>query len=109
MMAMIRMETGNITDWVSFHSTCREAFGFPEFYGNNKDAFIDCLTYIDERDGMSNIVLGNGEMLKIELKSGVDFRERLPEIYQWLIDAIAEVNDWFIDEGKPKKISLVTM
>ncbi len=105
-MAIVGIETGQITDWASFHATCKEAFGFPEFYGNNINAFIDCLTYIDEGEGMSNIVLGEGETLRIELKSGVKFRERLPEIYQWLNDAIAAVNERFIEEEKPEKIFL---
>ena len=35
-----------ITDWTSFHEQCRRAFGFPEFYANTMDAWVDCLSYL---------------------------------------------------------------
>jgi RNAse (barnase) inhibitor barstar len=47
-MAIVRIDGTKITDWASFHIVCKEAFGFPSFYGENMDAFIDCLTYIDK-------------------------------------------------------------
>src|SRR5688500_6788414 len=106
-MATVRIDGDRITDWASFHSTCKEAFGFPEFYGNNMNAFIDCLTYIDEGDGMSNIVLGNGETLTIELQSGTALRDRVPDIYEGLDEAVAFVNDRFLEEGKSEKIKIV--
>jgi hypothetical protein len=56
-MATVRLDASLITDWNSFHTTCRETFGFPEFYGMNMNAWIDCLTYLDEGDGMSQFHL----------------------------------------------------
>lgn len=37
-MAVVQLDTKLITDWASFHFVCKEAFGFPEFYGMNMDA-----------------------------------------------------------------------
>jgi RNAse (barnase) inhibitor barstar len=39
-MAFVKINTKQITDWASFHQVCKEAFGFPDFYGNNMNAWI---------------------------------------------------------------------
>ena len=62
-MAIVRLNTEQITDWASFHQVCKEAFGFPDFYGANMNAWIDCLTYLTEGDGMTRFVLSEDEML----------------------------------------------
>jgi len=33
-----------ITDWASFHDVFMHTLGFPDFYGRNMDAWIDCMT-----------------------------------------------------------------
>ena len=108
-MARVRIDSEKIDDWTSFHSVCKEVFGFPSFYGMSLNAFIDCLTYIDEGDGMSNVILGPDELLQIELCSGNDLRARQPEIYQGLADAVRAVNQRFVEDGKSEKIELVTL
>ncbi len=43
-----------LKDWDSFHQEFARVFGFPEFYGNNMDAWIDCMSWLsDPEDGMS--------------------------------------------------------
>ena len=64
-MAEVTLDTTRIHDWHSFHRVCAETFGFPDFYGQNMNAWIDCLTYIREGDGMSNFVLCDSEQLSI--------------------------------------------
>lgn len=56
-MATVRLNTNQITDWASFHLVCKEAFGFPEFYGANMNAWIDCMSYLTEEDGMTRFKL----------------------------------------------------
>jgi RNAse (barnase) inhibitor barstar len=108
-MAVVRIDSEKIVDWTSFHSVCKEAFGFPPFYGMNLDALIDCLSYIDEGDEMSNIFLTAGESLRIELLSADNFRTRLPEISSGLVGAIEAVNQRFVEHDKPEKIELVKL
>jgi len=43
-----RIETKKITDWDSFYSVFAEAMCFPNFYGRNMNAWIDCMTYFDD-------------------------------------------------------------
>ncbi|WP_161883865.1 barstar family protein [Deinococcus alpinitundrae] len=64
-MAKVTLDTSRIRDWESFHDVSVQTFGFPDFYGRNMDAWIDCLTYLDEGDGMSIVVLGTDELLHI--------------------------------------------
>lgn len=108
-MATARLNTESITDWQSFHELCREVFGFPDFYGMNMDAWIDCLTYLDEGDGMSRFHLATGEMLHIEVTDTESFNSRLPEIFAALVECSASVNKRYIDAGKPPVLSLIFM
>ena len=105
-MVVVRIDGAKITVWASFHLVCKEAFGFPSFYGGNMDAFNDCLTYIDEGDGMSQIKLSEDETLTIEVTDSGDFKKRLPEIARALFTAIEHLNDRFAERGKEPRIAL---
>jgi len=70
----------SISDWQSFHEACRKAFGFPDFYGMNMGAWVDCLFYLDEDAGMTRFNLAEGEMLHIEISATESFNRRLPEV-----------------------------
>ncbi len=106
-MATTRLNTESISDWQSFHQVCREAFTFPDFYGMNMNAWIDCLTYLDKGDGMSRFHLVEGEMLNIEVSDTNSFSVRLPEIFDALIKCSASVNQRYIEVGKSPMLSLV--
>ena len=79
-----------ITGWDSFHDTFAKELGFPEFYGRNINAWIDCLTY--ENDGMTAYPVPPGDILTLQLLDCREFRARCPEIYEALIDCTAFVN-----------------
>ena len=91
-MAEASLNTEDIGDWISFHRKCKEVFGFPDFYGENMDAWIDCLSYLDEGDGMSRFHLNKGEMLLIEITDTKHFKDRVPEIFDALVECSALVN-----------------
>jgi len=91
-MAKARINTKQIKDWKSFHQLCKEELGFPDFYGMNMDAWIDCLSYLDDGDGMSRFNLAKGEILLIEISDTEDFNSRLPEIFDALVECSAFVN-----------------
>ncbi|MEE3664884.1 barstar family protein [Brenneria sp. g21c3] len=53
-----------------FHNEMKSIFGFPDFYGKNTHALIDCLTslrYPD--DGMTTITLKKDETLLLEVNN----------------------------------------
>ena len=52
------------------HSLLKKAFGFPDFYGKNVNALIDCLSSLRyPEDGMTAIVLKKDETLNITVRS----------------------------------------
>jgi RNAse (barnase) inhibitor barstar len=106
-MASVRLNTGQITDWESFHEVCKAEMGFPDFYGMNLDAWIDCLSYLDEDAGMTRFRLVENEMLQIEITDTEDFKSRLPEIFDALVECAAFVNQRYIENGKTPPISIV--
>ena len=91
-MPIIDVPVSRITDWDSFHDTFAATLGFPDFYGRNLDAWIDCLTYRDEDDGMAAVVVEPGDVLTLQLDEGRAFAERCPEQYAALIECAAFVN-----------------
>ena len=105
-MAVVRIFTYRITDWASFHLECKEVFGFPEFYGMNLNAWIDCLTYLDEGDGMSKFHLDEQEKLIVEVIDSTDFKSRLPEVFEGFVESTNFVNQRYVDDGKLPKVIL---
>jgi len=106
-MAKVRLNTKQIEDWKSFHQLCKCEFGFPDFYGANMDAWIDCLSYFTEPEEMSRFILKKGELLHIEISDTEDFNTRLPEIFDALVECSAFVNRRFVENGEPPVLSLV--
>ena len=106
-MAMVRIKSQAITDWQSFHNIFKREMGFPDFYGMNMNAWIDCLTYLDEGDGMSRFQLSEGEMLHIEITETEDFKARVPEVFDALVECSAAVNRRYTEAGKMPMLSLI--
>src|SRR5262249_33880247 len=44
MKPIIRIDCRRIVDWDSFHSNFAEALSFPDYYGRNMNACIDCVS-----------------------------------------------------------------
>jgi RNAse (barnase) inhibitor barstar len=87
---VVEVPMSQITDWDSFHDTFTATLGFPNFYGRNMNAWVDCLTYED--DGMNAFPVESGDVLTLQLRDCKAFRARCPEIYEALIDSAAFVN-----------------
>jgi len=93
MAIVVKVDCSLISDWDSFHDAFSEAFGFPPFYGRNMDAWIDCMTDLDQPEaGMTTVHARPGSVLVLELLCVDAFVERCPEQYAALIDAAAFVN-----------------
>ncbi len=48
-MAIVKLDTKQITDWTSFHLLCKEVFGFPSFYGNEYECLDRLFELFDRR------------------------------------------------------------
>ena len=101
------MDCDTIQDWPSFHNEFARVFGFPAFYGNNMDAWIDCLTSLDApEDGMSNIHCEPGTVMTLELENVNRFSQRCPEQYKALLECAAFVNWRRIEVGGSSVLAL---
>jgi Barstar (barnase inhibitor) len=91
--AIVRVPTRLIRDCETFHDTFAALLGFPEFYGRNMNAWIDCMTYLDEPpSGMTNVCIDPGQLVAIRIDDAPDFQRRCPEQYEALIECAAFVN-----------------
>ena len=106
-MASIRLHTDTVYDTASFHAECQRALGFPEFYGANWDAWIDCMSDLRHGNGMVGVRLGAHEMLDLELTDTGGLRERAPEVLEHLPQCAASVNRRYAARGDDPVIALV--
>lgn len=95
----INIDGSQMTDWPSFYQVFSDAFGFPPFFGRNMDAWIDCMTNLDEE--FSHIQVGPGELVCINVEQAVGFKSKNPEQYQALIECTAFVNWRRLEIGEP--------
>ncbi len=107
-MATITLPSNEISDRKTFHAVCRRVFGFPEYYGHNWDAWIDCMSYLDNPEaGMSSVILKPGELLLITVPDAEDLNQRAPEVVSSLIECTAIVNRRFLARGGSPLIGLM--
>ncbi len=89
---VVHIATEQIADWNTFHDAFAAQFGFPAFYGRNMNAWIDCMTSLDEAAGLSKVQCPAGDVVTIALSSGSDFAQRCPEQFTALLECSAFVN-----------------
>ncbi|AFD28046.1 barstar family protein [Deinococcus gobiensis] len=106
-MAQVTFDTASVRDWQSFHDVSMRTFGFPNFYGRNMNAWIDCLTYLDEGDGMSSFILGPDELLHIHVPDFAIFAARLPDVSSAFLDCVAFANQRYVEREGTSRLSLV--
>ncbi|HZW14078.1 MAG TPA: barstar family protein [Noviherbaspirillum sp.] len=106
-MPTVRLDGRTIGNWAAFHDACKAAFGFPDFYGRNMDAWIDCLSSLRDDDGMSSFVLGADEALEIEILHSGSLQRQAPDILDALEECTAEVNERYAENGENPALSLV--
>lgn len=77
---MVRVDADLITDWPTFHKVFSDIFGFPGFYGCNMDAWIDCLSCLDDPSAeMSSVHVQPGQPLSLVIDNAQSFKQRCPE------------------------------
>jgi hypothetical protein len=104
---VIAIPVDRISDWASFHEIFKNALGFPDFYGRNMDAWIDCMTYVDAADGLSTVNVPRGGFLMLRIDNPYDFKKRCPEQYDALIECSAFVNFRRCESGETPVLALL--
>ena len=107
-MPEVFLDTTKINNWDDFHTRFKDMMGFPDFYGMNGDAWIDCMSNLRDDTKMSKVLLRKDEVLIIKVSETMDFANREPEIFEGLLDYVSFVNKKrFVDEGLPPAITLM--
>ena len=81
-MPIVRIDASRITSWDTFHDVFAKDFGFPDFYGRNMDAWIDCMTCLDDPESCMTTVHGTStdpvaSISKISIYSRPNSTQRL--------------------------------
>lgn len=104
---VVKIPTDEIHDWDSFHSVFARVLGFPEFYGRNMNAWIDCMASIDEpEDGLSSVHGTKEAGILLDLGDCTEFAKRCPEQYEAILDCSGFVNYRRIEVGEDPVMSL---
>ncbi len=108
-MTTIKLDGELLTDWEAFHTVSQEAFGFPDYYGRNISAWIDCLSYLRDDDGMSTIRLNDEELLTIALSGSEALGQRFPELLEELQFCVDMINERYADYGEKPALQLLLL
>jgi hypothetical protein len=105
---MVTIPVDKIFDWPSFHDAFRRELGFPDFYGRNMNAWIDCMTSVDApADGMTTVTVQSGVILVLRIDKPFEFRRRCPEQYDAMVECTAFVNFRRVEIGEPPVLALL--
>ncbi len=103
----INIPVHEIVDRDSFHTVFRATLGFPEFYGRNLDAWVDCMHSLDDpAAGMVGVAVEPGALMVLAIEGSEEFRLRCPQEYEALIDCAAAVNQDRVTNGLPPVLAL---
>ncbi len=106
-MSLVNLDTRRITDWATFHAVFAEVFGLPNFYGRNMNAWIDCMTSLDDPlSGMTRVLASPGGVVVLKLDHVEDFARRCPEQFSAVVDCAAFVNWRRIEAGESAVLAL---
>jgi RNAse (barnase) inhibitor barstar len=104
-MPRVVLPTNEIRNEKTFHAVCQRLFGFPDFYGHTMDAWVDCLSCLDDPSAeMSSLTLAPGELLLIVVPNSTQLKK---EMFESLVQGTIAVNTRLASRGKPPVVGLV--
>ena len=103
----VTIDGDELGTWKGFHDAFAREFRFFPEYGRNLDAWIDCMSSLDESGGTTSFALADDEMVVLHIRNYEDFVEDATEISAALLTCLAVVNLRYEElDGKPR-IALV--
>jgi RNAse (barnase) inhibitor barstar len=105
-MASVVIDGATIDSWESFHAASKQAFGFPDYYANTIDAWVDSLSYLRDADSMSKFHLKPDEMLEIVIKDSTLMRAKVPDLLEEVTFCVAGINERYEDYGEKPALAL---
>ena len=105
-MATAELNGAAIDSVDAFHAASKAAFGFPDSYTNTIDAWVDCLSYLRDADGMSRFTLKPNEVLEIVIHDAAVFKAQLPDLLEEITYCVAGINERYDDYGEKPALKL---
>jgi hypothetical protein len=102
-MATATLNGAAIASADDFHAQSRAAFGFPEFYANTIDAWVDCLSYLRDEENMTKFRLKPNEVLEIVI---ADAAQMPAELLEELTFCVGGINERYEDYGEKPALKL---
>lgn len=104
---VVRISGRRLVDRNNFHEEFAEAFGFPEFYGKNMNAWIDCLTSLDSPEhGMTRVHAPPGGLVVLQIDEYEYLRKRRKDLAIEIMECAAFVNWRKLQVGEPAVLAL---
>jgi RNAse (barnase) inhibitor barstar len=102
-MPTVRLDASQPHDWDSFHTVFASMFGFPDFYGRNMNAGIDCMSDLSEDTGMTSVRGSPTDPVVLYL----DNVKTVPQdIFEAILECSAFVNWRRLEVGDPAVLIL---
>ncbi len=101
----VMLDGKRLSTWEDFHEVSAAVFGFPAFYGRNKDAWIDCMSSIDA--GMLRAELVTEESYTIVVEHTEEWVAAAPEMMAEFVSLLAAVHERLAGVGSTKQIAVV--
>ena len=104
---LVRIDCDKTHDWNSFHDEFDRVFAFPDFYGRNMDAWVDCMSSVDDpEDALTGIHCEPGGFLTIELENVDALTGDRAEFLKEITDCVAFVNWRRIEIGEKPEAAI---
>src|SRR5215212_2768038 len=104
-MKSVLINAQELSSWDQFHDIFSKLFDFPEWYGRNMNAWVDCMSDLDE-ENMTSLILQPNEDLLIEISNCAGLDAIQEEIFLALIDSACFVNYRRVEAGSRPYILL---
>ncbi len=91
-MVVYKIDGSQLRDWKSFHSEFRKRLDFPDYYGENMNAWIDCMGDLVNQPTLLHI--DNSKKLK----------ESNPELLEAIFECAAFLNFRELDIGRTPQL-----
>ena len=95
-MQTFNIDGKKLISWDAFHAEFKKEMHFPDYYGENMDAWIDC---IDELSDEPTI---------LQIENGKYLKENVPELFNAILECGAFVNYRKIEVGEKPNLIIAT-
>jgi RNAse (barnase) inhibitor barstar len=96
-MKTVTINGAEIKDENTFHHIFALTFGFPSYYGNNLNAWIDCMSDLE----MTSFEVDSNELIIINIQNADKFKQQCEELWVAFLECLAFVNWRQMENSKP--------